>query len=147
MAGKRRRGRPSVFESYYENSQKGVDDRLRDYPKGKTLANRVYGREARKWLDVQGLDCLTFDWVLERSTILYELGRLMEHLHKEDPDGNHIRFIRATAQALCEEQPMVTQAVADLRRLRLSGEALATCREFEAKRLKAREAAARGKGA
>jgi hypothetical protein len=105
-------------------------------PRGKTLANKVYERWANLWLTLPVKDGRgPFYWVLERSTLVYELGRLCRQLDRElSKDATGIAFVRDQAHKLCLERPKVVEAAARLRQMRTSGLALALVRaRIEAK--------------
>jgi hypothetical protein len=122
MAGKR--GRPSVgdrnFPATSFDAYKSRHPEWRD----KTLANKVYEHMAQGWLLIREDDRERFAWLLERSAILYELGRCIDLLHKKFPDDdypNPVHAYRRLALAMCQERPKVTAMVAVLRQRRLDG--------------------------
>ena len=64
----------------------------------------------------------TYDWLLRRSTLLEEIGRIMTHLQRESTSSTRIvRFIREIAFEFCESKPDPDEFLKELREWRQNG--------------------------
>ena len=105
-----------------------------DVPTERTSANRFYADKARgvlpelsKSLRIPDDPALAakirvgIDWILGRTTVLSELGRMMEPYKNEEPSQGDVARFQGVVRYIAERRPKITakEAAAYVRRMRL----------------------------